>query len=287
VDESVNAKFAATIAGLVAGTRGLPITVLHIGAQAQSQEKNKGDEESAENTVRNAAKAIAELDAENTSDDVDVTTRSRRARPSDAVADEARKGFDLLVVGMDKVTGAKGGYDRKVEEVTKGFEGPIALVAAKGKHLKQPASNVFRVLVPVSGSGVSRRGAEVAIALSRASLVPMQVIYVSTTRDKDSRREASMSLMHEEAILKDVGVLASRYDVAVHTIMHANMSPDDAILKEIRDNDVDLVVMGVDRVKGDSLNFGGVAAAVLEKSEVSVLLVSSGDSEIRHNGAAD
>lgn len=287
VDESVNAKFAATIAGLVAGTRGLPITVLHIGAQAKSQEKNKGDEESAENTVRNAAKAIAELDAENTSDDVDVTTRSRRARPSDAVADEARKGFDLLVVGMDKVTGAKGGYDRKVEEVTKGFEGPIALVAAKGKHLKQPASNVFRVLVPVSGSGVSRRGAEVAIALSRASLVPMQVIYVSTTRDKDSRREASMSLMHEEAILKDVGVLASRYDVAVHTIMHANMSPDDAILKEIRDNDVDLVVMGVDRVKGDSLNFGGVAAAVLEKSKVSVLLVSSGDSETRHNGAAD
>jgi K+:H+ antiporter len=287
VDESVNAKFAATIAGLVAGTRGLPITVLHIGAQARSQEKNKGDEESAENTVRNAAKAIAELDAENTSDDVDVTTRSRRARPSDAVADEARKGFDLLVVGMDKVTGAKGGYDRKVEEVTKGFEGPIALVAAKGKHLKQPASNVFRVLVPVSGSGVSRRGAEVAITLSRASLVPMQVIYVSTTRDKDSRREASMSLMHEEAILKDVGVLASRYDVAVHTIMHANMSPDDAILKEIRDNDVDLVVMGVDRVKGDSLNFGGVAAAVLEKSKVSVLLVSSGDSETRHNGAAD
>ena len=142
VDGSVNAKFAATIAGLVAGTRGLPITVLHIGAQAQSQEKNKGDEESAENTVRNAAKAIAELGAENTSDDVDVTTRSRRARPSDAVADEARKGFDLLVVGMDKVTGAKGGYDRKVEEVTKGFEGPIALVAARGRHLdSRPATS--------------------------------------------------------------------------------------------------------------------------------------------------
>jgi nucleotide-binding universal stress UspA family protein len=69
--------------------------------------------------------------------------------------------------------------------------------------------------------------------------------------------------------------------------MHANMSPDDAILKEIRDNDVDLVVMGVDRVKGDNLNFGGVAAAVLEKSKVSVLLVSSGDREMRRNGAAD
>ncbi|MBS0529662.1 MAG: cation:proton antiporter [Proteobacteria bacterium] len=286
VDESVNAKFAATIAGLVAGTRGLPITVLHVGAQARTQEKNRKDEESAENTVRNAAKAIAERDEENAARDVDVTTRSRRARPKDAVADEARKGFDLLVVGMDKVLGAKG-YDKKIDEVTKGFQGPIALVAAKGRHLEQPASNAFRILVPVSGSGVSRRGAEVAIALSRTSLVPMQVIYVSTTRDNDPRRAASMSHMHEEAILKDIGVMASRYDVAVHTIMHANMSPDAAILREIRTTRADLVVMGVDRVKGDTLNFGGVAASVIEKSDVSVLLVSSGDSETRRSGTAD
>jgi Kef-type K+ transport system membrane component KefB/nucleotide-binding universal stress UspA family protein len=277
IDESVNATFAATIAGLVAGTRGLPITVLHVGAQAKSQEKKKGDEESAENTVRNAAKAIAELDAENAARDVDVTTRSRRARPKDAVADEARKGFDLLVVGMDKVVGSKGGYDKRIDEVTRGFEGPIALVAARGKHLEQPASNVFRILVPVSGSGVSRRGAEVAIALARTSLAPMQVVYVATTRDTTPRHSASMSLMNEEAILKDVGVLASRYDVGVHTIMHASMSPDAAILQEIRNTRADLVVMGVDRVQGDTLNFGGVAASVIEQSEVSVLLVSSGE----------
>ena len=43
--------------------------------------------------------------------------------------------------------------------------------------------------------------------------------------------------------------------------------------------------MGVDRVKGDTLSFGGVAAAVLEKSEVSVLLVSSGDSETKRSSA--
>jgi nucleotide-binding universal stress UspA family protein len=145
---------------------------------------------------------------------------------------------------------------------------------------------VFRILVPVSGSGVSRRGAEVAIALARTSLAPMQVIYVATTRDKTPRQSASMSMMHEEAILKDIGVLASRYDVTVHTIMHANMSPDKAILQEIRNTRADLVVMGVDRVKGDTLNFGGVAASVIEQSEVSVLLVSSGDSEPRR-GASD
>jgi nucleotide-binding universal stress UspA family protein len=123
-----------------------------------------------------------------------------------------------------------------------------------------------------------------AIALSRASLEPMQVIYVSTTRDKNSRRVASMSLMREEAILKDIDVLASRYDVAIHTVMHASMSPEEAILREICENNVDLVVMGVDRIRGDNLNFGGVAAAVLEKSKVSVILISSGDGETKRNG---
>lgn len=37
VDESVNAGFAAYIAGLIAGMRGLPITVLHIGERAKEQ----------------------------------------------------------------------------------------------------------------------------------------------------------------------------------------------------------------------------------------------------------
>ena len=45
--------------------------------------------------------------------------------------------------------------------------------------------------------------------------------------------------------------------------------------------------MGVDRISGDVLSFGGVAASVIEKSEVSVLLVSSGDSEEKRGGARE
>ena len=143
-----------------------------------------------------------------------MTTRVHQKKAGDAVVDEARKGFDLLVVGMDKVTGTKDGFDGKIEDVTAGFEGPLAIVAAKGNHLKQPLNNAFRILVPVSGSGVSRRGAEVAIALARVNPTPLHMIYVSTTRDKGVRRSgASMSLSKEEAILKDTGALAARYDV--------------------------------------------------------------------------
>jgi Kef-type K+ transport system membrane component KefB/nucleotide-binding universal stress UspA family protein len=276
VDESANARFAAHIAGLLAGGRGLPITVLHIGARARRQQDKRGDDASHETVVKNAAKAIAEIDEDSTGD-VDVTTRARDRKAGAAILDEARKGFDLLVVGMDKVF-ARDGFERKIEEVTAGFEGPLALVVGKGAHLKPVPAGAFRILVPVSGSAVSRRGAEVAIALARTGPAPLQVIYVSTTRDKGVRRNgASMSMLKEEAILKDTGALAARYDVDVTTALRANTAPEEAILQEIRNGGADLVVMGVDRIAGESLNFGSIAAAVLRKSKVSVLLVSAGE----------
>jgi K+:H+ antiporter len=279
VDESANAKFASHIAGLLAGSRGLPITVLHVGVRAKSQEKRREEEESHETVVKNAAKAIAEIDEESTAD-VDVTTRAREKKAGDAVVDEARKGFDLLLVGMEKVTGAGAGFDGTVRDLTAGFEGPLAIVVAKGRHLKPPESKDFKILVPVSGTAVSRRGAEIAVALARLSNTGLRLVYVSTTRDKGVHRgNASVWLLSEEAILKDTATLAARYDVNVTTSLRVNTAPEDAILEEIRNSGADLVVMGVDRIQGDVLNFGSVAAAVLGQSEASVLLVSNGDAK--------
>jgi len=277
VDESANATFASHISGLLAGTRGLPVTVLHVGAHAKSQEKKRDEDASHEAVVKHAAKAIAEIDKDSAGD-VDVTTRARENKAGEAIVDEARKGFDLLVVGLDKVIGANSGFDRKIEDVTVGFEGPLAIVVAKANHLKAPLTNDFKILVPVSGSGVSRRGVEIAVALARSSLAPLRLVYVSTTRDKGVRRNgASMSLLSAEAILKDVAALAARYDVDITSSVRANAAPEDAILQEINASGADLVIMGVDRIHGETLNFGGVADAVLRKSKVSVLLVSNGE----------
>jgi len=279
VDESANARFASRIAGLIAGARGIPITVLHLGPQAKAQEKRRDDEESHESTVKNAAKISADVEKEEGEPvrEIDVTTRTRQKKAVDAVVDEARKGFDLLVVGMNKMIGAEGNFDRTVEIVTTGFQGPLAVVAAKGPHLTQPDSDGLKILVPVSGSGVSRRGAEVAVALARSSNHPLRVIYVTTTRDKGARRRhLGTSLFQEESILKETIALAARYDVDVITTLRTNASPEKAILQEMRDSHIDLVVMGVDRIEGDALNFGGVAAEVLKESPGSVLLISNG-----------
>jgi nucleotide-binding universal stress UspA family protein len=274
-DESLNAKFASHIAGLLAGWRRLPITVLHVDPEAQRRDK-KSDEGSLEAVVKNAAKSIAEAD-EDSSGNIEITTRVPKERPAEAIEDEAKKGFDLLVVGMDKTLNGKGGFDRKIENICDGFRNPMAIAVAKGSHLMRPAGPGFRILVPVSGSAVSRRGAEVAVALAHVSRNPLRVVYVSTTRDKGSRRGTSISLGREEGVLKDAAAAAARYNVDVSTVLRAHTAPELAILQEIRSSNADLVVLGVDRIAGEKLDFGGVAHAVLSKSKASVLLIADGD----------
>lgn len=275
VDESVGATFASHVMGLIAGMRGLPITVLHIGNRAREQGKGR-DEESHEAVVKKAAETVS-ANADGDAGSVDVVTRARRAELGEAIADEARKGFDLLVVGVDEAASTKDRFDRKIEDIAAKFDGPLAIVAAKGKHLKQPMPDALNILVPVSGSGVSKRGAEVAVALTQAGSGSLRVIYVATTRDKGAQRGASRGLSQEAGILKDASDLAARYDVDITTTLRVNRAPEAAILREIDTTDVDLVVMGVDRIQADHLSFGGVADAVLRQSKVSVMLVSSGE----------
>jgi Kef-type K+ transport system membrane component KefB/nucleotide-binding universal stress UspA family protein len=276
VDESVNATFASHIMGLLAGMRGLPITVLHIGKHAKEQEKGRDEQESHEAVVKKAAETVSANGGDDAGS-VDVVTRARRAELGETIADEARKGFDLLVIGVDKVAATKDRFDRKIEDIAAKFDGPLAIVVAKGKHLKQPMPDALNILVPVSGSGVSKRGAEVAVALTQAGSGSLRVIYVATTRDKGAQRGASRGLGQEAGILKDASDLAARYDVDITTTLRVNRAPELAILREIDTTDVDLVVMGVDRIQADHLSFGGVADAVLRQSKASVLLVSNGE----------
>ena len=125
---------------------------------------------------------------------------------------------------------------------------------------------------------MSRRGAEVAIALARTSSTPLHVVYVSTTRDKGARRRnPRMGPPQDELILRDIVSFAATYDVPVTTAIHDNAAPDVAIIAEVRSSHSNLIVMGVDRIPGEDLNFGTVASAVLRHAKVSVLLVSSDD----------
>jgi hypothetical protein len=140
--------------------------------------------EGAKDAVGDAVKGTSE-DGERTQhakDDkmeADVTVRDVDSHREEAVAREARKGYDLLFIGIERARAKTGGFHAEVARIASRFEGPQAIVAANGVHLLQPEVSRLRLLVPVNGTLVSRRAAEIAIAVARVLEAPMRL---STSR---------------------------------------------------------------------------------------------------------
>src|SRR5258708_10256021 len=99
IDGSRNGKFAARLAGILAGARGLPTTVLHVGDTAKRPSSVRAKADSPEAVVKAEAETTADAEAaldEQRPDKVDITTRHDGAEHGeDAVAKEARRGYDL------------------------------------------------------------------------------------------------------------------------------------------------------------------------------------------------
>ena len=279
VDDSANGKLAWHLADMLARSRGIPMTVLHLGRR----ESVRGIEKTLARRVEAAVSGVNKTD--------DTGVREARARrldvalhvdslaPEAVVTKEARKGYDLLVIGVESTTAAHGGFHEQIARMAAGFDGPLAVAVARGSHLQEPPQRQLNILVPVRGNKVSRRGAEVALALARGGTSAVTALYVMGTVGLGAAqrrlRRPTMSRRHEEAILKDIVELADRYDTPIRTALRLDIAPEDAILRQARLGRYDLVVMGVGRPAGETLYFGKIAAVVLENSQHSILFVSS------------
>jgi len=275
VDESANGRFASRIAGLIAGSNAMPTTVMHIktdkktGKAAAEAEKEKA--KAAGDTVKVfAGQAERGQDPEEKTDSkINVTTMVETSPKPEAVAAEAEKGYGLMIIGLEKTVARRNEFHDDVTNLAAGFEGPIAVVDARDQHLEQPLRGKLNILVPVNGTDVSRRAAEIAIAIARAGKTQLTALYVAPGGKKRRSRQ------YEEAILKDVVALAESYELELRTAVRADVVPEDAILKETARAKHNLVILGVGRRPGEKLFFGDTAAALLEKSGCSLLFVAS------------
>jgi len=281
VDQSANGKFAARIAGLIAGGSGMPTTVMHIKTDRKT---GKAAAEVARVRAAEAGETVKEFASkadhavhdekqqkpeEKSESKLDVTTMVGKGPKPEAVAEEAKKGYDLLIIGLDKTVARKNEFHDDITKLAAGFDSPLAVADARDVHRDEPLAGKLSILVPVNGTDVSRRAAEVAIVLARASKAPLTVLYVTPGGKKKG------SGQYEEAILKDIVELGETYELTLRTAVRADVTPDEAITKETTRRRHNLVVMGVGRRPGEKLFFGDIAAALLEKSEHSLLFVAS------------
>jgi Kef-type K+ transport system membrane component KefB/nucleotide-binding universal stress UspA family protein len=316
VDDSPNGKFASRVAGVLAGTHGMPATVLHIpdpskiestmaedpdkvpaapspdekpnGNQTTNDRKDdkKSDretekqEEKAEVAGEVVQQAAAQVKSKQKDEDkadapVEVTTVVHEQPSPAAIAEEAEKGYDIFIMGLEKTSKPSSEFDKGVTNLAKGFDGPL-IISAVRDDLEEKPDDKLSILVPVNGTEPSRRAAEVAITLARATKAPVTVLYVAVrTATRRGMRRGIRTRRHEEAILKDIVAIADGYNMSIRTAVVTERAADEAILSELERRNHNLVVMGVGRRPGDKLFFGDTASALLEKSDRSLLFVAS------------
>jgi nucleotide-binding universal stress UspA family protein len=210
---------------------------------------------------------------------VEVMTLDKHQPTGAAVAFEARKGYDFLIIGVHDPVGADGEFCPEAERAAGAFDGPMAVVIGRGQHIEDPRESGVRILLPVTGTAASRRAAEVAVTIARADKTAITALYVAINSTEAAqsrqRRWRPISPPQAEAILKEVVELADRYHIPVRTAIRAEIAPHLAIQDEALKGGYDLIVMGVSRRAGSALSFGKTASKTLARAKVSMLLVSS------------
>ncbi|TIT66760.1 MAG: universal stress protein, partial [Mesorhizobium sp.] len=154
------------------------------------------------------------------------------------------------------------------------FNGSLCLVlkpTGAGRHMPRLGPQSGRILVPVNGTSVARRGAELALAIATVTGAPVKMLYVARV-GRDEPRD-TVSHRRREAVLKDIVALADRYGVEIETAIRSRAAAADAIARQAG-RSVALIVMGVARRPGDELIFGETTSGVLQHCPCPVLLIS-------------
>ena len=275
VDKSASGRFASRLAGLLTGSRRLPTTIVHVARESAARGARSARRTRVEAVARATAEA-AQADgaaADAAPPPVDITARRPSKDPEGAIAEEAKKGYDFLVIGVEPV-GEKGVFDERVARIAAEFKGPYAIADARGSQRRSGPGRALDILVPVTGTVFSRRGAEVALALARADQGSVTALYVSGPSKRPWRHAMALGT-DEEAILREIVQLGDQMEVTVRTVVRTNAVAGDGILRQLRAGKHNLIVMGVSARPGETLFFGGACASILDRSERSVLIVAS------------
>ena len=272
-DRSPNGQLASRLAGLLSVTQRIPLTVLEVTGSLLSPSELAPT--ASEDVARTAANdAIAGSDG-NVSAAPDIIARRREGPPEAAVAQEARKGYDLLFVGLEDVAASAGSAEGPLPRLAASFDGPLCVLQAQGAHCQDPAGAPLDMLVPVAGTSESRRALEIAIALAQAGSHGVTLLHVQgSVRGSASRGRQPGVLGAEGMELREAVHFAERYNVRPRMISRSGTAVGVAIVEQMERGGHNLVLLGVRPRSNDTSFYGAVAAEVLARASCSVMLVS-------------
>ncbi len=278
VDASPSGQFASRLVGLFAGARHIPTTVIHFDYE-QEAAPQVGAEQArrTETVVEASADEGGEAGpSEPGTDPVEIVTKVEKPDEG-AIQAEASNGYDFLMIGREPASEASRFHDQIVRSAA-AFGGPFGIAIARGLDREEGPGRPFNILVPVTGALFSRHGAEIAIALAQASQGTVTALHVVAAHQTPGSRQnqidaAAAPKGGSDAIVRDIVRMGETYGVDVRSEVHTDGAVSSEILRRVRADNHNLLVIGVRARLGKNLFFGNVPAELLAHCDCSILFV--------------
>jgi Kef-type K+ transport system membrane component KefB len=280
VDASPSGRFTSRLVGLLAGARHIPTTVIHFNYEATDPlSEGTAQAERTKAVVKKSAKEGDDASPEESAGDpVDIATRVET--PSEEVIGaEAKKGYGLLFIGREPASEGDTFHEQITHSAVE-FGGPFAIAIARGIDREDMLGTQLKILVPVTGTPVSRQGAELAIALAQASQGSVTALHVASgpRRARSWQRHIGAALApatSADAVIREIVRLGDHYGIEVKGAVRSVRTPQEAILRQLEVGSHNLLVIGVSPRPGEQLFFGQVPAELLERAKCSIVFIAS------------
>lgn len=213
--------------------------------------------------------------------------RVRSADVGDAVLEESRRDYDLVLIGAAHHRPL---HDPLAQRVVQDSPVGVVVVRQACPRNGEAGGTTFRcILLPVDGSRFSRYAAEVAFAYAGATGASVTVLHVTDERrlaygsiPVPERRDAhalarDQSRDLEVQIEEELGPVATAHGARMTTRILASGSPGETIVAESRSGHYDLLVVGSEnKMLGRPLFFGQGTADILEQAGCTTAVVLGG-----------
>lgn len=197
-------------------------------------------------------------------------------KPSDAILDEAQRGYDLLVLGAtEKKTDNEALFNPITDMIIRLAPCPTILI--HGEEIAedwQPR----RLLILTNGSHAARQAAQTAFALAAGDFTDKVIVLHVIEQSDDLLHESRANRRQEIAqqMVDELSEFASIYGVEAEGIVTKNDTVADGILEIVRSSDVDLIVMGTSiRAGSQRLYLGPSVEQILYACPCPVMIVNS------------
>ena len=209
-----------------------------------------------------------------------ITKVASNANPAEAILDEAKKDYQLLILGAtETVPNQESLFSPVIDDLVR-FAPCSTMVLKAGRVVQEIDFN--RILVPTNGSSASRRAADLALALASGHEdhhVEFLRVLVRNSEDRllDQNTPESRRIEIEQAhhSLSELVRMGEGLGVPCGSEIRTAEGPASKIIELAeKPGRVDLVVLGTDVRPGGRLYLGPSVERVLKHCRASVIVVN-------------